>query len=366
MMDKAYWVWLHLIPEVGAGRFHLLLKRFGDPKEVYEATDEEIRSTEKLIGAKAMHGILASRRECDLVAAEKVCRSEEFSVLTIRDADYPPLLRMIPVPPVVLFLKGSFPDPKKPALAIVGSRHSTVYGCEAARKLAGEMADLGIAVISGLARGIDGMAHRGALEHNGYTLGVLGCGVDIVYPRENEELFRQMAKKGGIVSEYPPGMQPLPGFFPVRNRIISGISDGVLVVEAGRKSGALITVDHALEQGREVFALPGNIDSPVSEGTNHIIQQGAHMVTCARDIVEVMGWGIHGKKAEKPPEKPIVPQLDFFEMQVYNALADGKKYYDEVLYLTEMEPGRLNTVLSMMEIKGIIRQLPGQLFIREY
>lgn len=365
-MGKKYWVWLQQIPELGTGKFHLLLKRFGDPREVYEATDAEIRSAEKLIGAKAMHGILTSRRECDLDAAEKICSSGNVSVLTMKDADYPPLLKMIPVPPVVLYLMGKLPDSKKPALAIVGSRRATAYGYEAARKLAGEMASLDIAVISGLARGIDGMAHRGALEHDGYTLGVLGCGIDIVYPRENEGLFRQMSATGGIMSEYPPGMPPFPGFFPVRNRIISGISDGVLVIEAGRKSGALITVDHALEQGREVFALPGNIDSKTSEGTNHIIQQGAHMVTSAQDIVEIMGWGIKGRKAQKPPKKPITPQLDFFEMQVYNALADGKKYYDEVLYLTEMEPGRLNTVLSMMEIKGIIRQLPGQLFIREY
>jgi len=365
-MDNKYWVWLQQIPELGTGKFHLLLKRFGDPKEVFEAADQEIRSTEKLIGTKAMHGVLSSRRDCDLEAAAKICGSETVTVLTMKDADYPPLLKMIPVPPVVLYLIGRLPDPKRPALAIVGSRHATAYGYDAARKLAGEMASLGISVISGLARGIDGMAHRGALEHNGYTLGVLGCGIDVVYPRENEEIFKQMAAAGGILSEYPPGMPPFPGFFPVRNRIISGISDGVLVVEAGMKSGALITVDHALEQGREVFALPGNIDSPVSEGTNHIIQQGAHMVTSARDIVEVMGWGINGRRAQKPPEKPVTPQLDFFEMQVYNALADGKKYYDEVLYLTEMEPGRLNTVLSMMEIKGIIRQLPGQLFIREY
>lgn len=365
-MEKKYWVWLHGVPGIGAGRFHLLLKRFGSPKEVYDATDQEIRSTEKLIGQKAMRGLLSARRDSDLASAEKACHEKAYSILTIRDVDYPPLLKMIPVPPPLLYRKGTLPDSRRPALAIVGSRHSTAYGCEMARKLAGEMANLGIAVVSGLARGIDGMAHWGALDHEGYTLGVLGCGIDIVYPRENEELYKKMAATGGIISEYPPGMQPLAGFFPVRNRIISGIADGVLVVEAGRKSGALITVDHALEQGREVFALPGNIDSPTSAGTNHIIQQGAHMVTSARDIVEVMGWSYKEEKVQKPQEKPLLPPLDFFEMQVYNALADGKKYYDEVLYLTEMEPGRLNTVLSMMEIKGIIRQLPGQLFIREY
>lgn len=365
-MDKKYWVWMHQIPEFGVTKFHLLLNRFGDPKEVYEATDAEIRSTEKLIGTKPMHALLLARRDDILASAETICNADAFSILTLKNEDYPPLLKMIPVPPPVLYMKGAVPDPRRPALAIVGSRHATAYGCEMAQKLAGEMAELGITVVSGLARGIDGMAHRGALEREGYTLGVLGCGIDIVYPRENEKLFRQMTTGGGIMSEYPPGMQPLPHFFPVRNRIISGISDGVLVIEAGLKSGALITVDHALEQGREVFALPGNIDSLTSEGTNRIIQQGAHMVTSARDIVEVMGWGVKQQKAQKPPAKPILPQLDFFEMQVYNALTDGKKCYDEVLYLTEMEPGRLNTVLSMMEIKGIIRQLPGQLFIREY
>ena len=254
-------------------------------------------------------------------------------------------------------------DFSKPAISIVGSRNPTRYGRQIAEKIAFELASAGVTIISGLARGIDTMAHLGALRAKGNTIAVMGSGIDVIYPPENKKIFSDIEMHGTIISEYPPGTRPLPGNFPARNRIISGLSNGVLVVEAGSKSGALITVDFALEQGREVYAVPGNIDSSQSMGTNNILKQGAKLVTTAEDILEDLG--IEGSLSGKMPSaKPV--QLDIFENQVYSALEEGEKHIEELASITNMDIAKLNAILTMMEIKGLVKQLPGKIFVKNY
>ena len=226
-------------------------------------------------------------------------------------------------------------------------------------------------MISGMARGIDTMAHKGALDaKSGYTAAVFGCGVDIVYPPENKSLYQSIAEWGSLFSEYPPGTGPSAGNFPARNRIISGLANGTLVIEAGQKSGALITVDFALEQGREVCAIPGNINSPYSKGTNRLLKEGARVVTSVDDILEDLDITApvctSRDSATRSGEAAKTGALDFFETSVYNALEDGEKGLEELIQITNLPPGQLNAILTFMEIKGIIKQLPGKIFMKQW
>jgi DNA processing protein len=391
--EKIYWIWLSTIPGIGARRFLKLLEYFESPQQLFEASDQELAQSAKILGDKCAEQIAAARNEEALKRAESILNLPDIRTLTLMCPDYPPLLKAIYDPPPVLYCKGLPLRTDGSSIAVVGSRRSSEYGRMAARRLSCRLAAAGVSIVSGMARGIDTMAHRGALDAaNGYTVAVLGCGVDYIYPPENSSLYKSILERGTILSEYPPGTIPTAGNFPARNRIISGLAHGTLVVEAGLKSGALITVDFALEQGREVYALPGNINSPFSEGTNKLLKDGARMITSERDILEDLD--VSFKPMFSPASGPIaaandslstggagpsgtqssdIPQaaakaavLDFFETLVYNALEDGEKGLEELIQATNLPVGRLNATLTLMEIKGIIKQIPGKIFMIQW
>jgi DNA processing protein len=358
---RVYWIWLSSIPEIGSKRFFSLIDMFGSPKSVWESSYDDLREASRFIGSKAVQNIIKYKKSVYLEKAQKINEDLNIKVITFIDDEYPKILKNIYDPPAVLYCKGKPLKETSSMIAIVGSRRTSEYGRQMAEKFAYELSEAGFTVISGLARGIDSMAHRGAIKARGYTIGVLGCGVDVIYPRENKGLFRQMEEYGTLVSEYPPGTQCAPGNFPARNRIISGLSQAVLVVEAGNRSGALITCDFALEQGKDVYAIPGNITSPYSIGTNELIKEGAKLVTCPEDILEE--FGLAGNSiADRPTQEAY--QLDIFETQVYNALEDGEKQLEELVAITELEVSKLNAILTILEMKGIVKQLPGGKFVK--
>ncbi len=362
--EKVYWVWLSTVPGIGARRFYKLIECFGTPRGVWEASLGALRTQREYLGDKTFEQIHLSRQGEILKKAELALSTPGIRVVTLVCPEYPPLLKTIYDPPPVLYLKGQLLKTEPGVVAVVGSRRSSDYGRQAAARISEELAQAGIAVVSGLARGIDTFAHKGALKaEGGYTAAVLGCGVDMIYPPENRWLYEKIAETGTLISEYPVGTHPASSNFPARNRIISGLAQGVLVVEAGLKSGALITVDFALEQGRDVYALPGNIGSVYSEGTNKLLKDGAKMITCVEDILEDF-HSFDRLKAQKPPKAPLF--LDFFENEVYNALEEGAKSLDALIILTGMEPGRLQAALTLLEIKGIIKQNPGKIFMLQW
>ncbi|HEY8342544.1 MAG TPA: DNA-processing protein DprA [Calditerricola sp.] len=318
----------------------------------------------------------------------------EVGLLTYWDAAYPSLLAHIADPPPVLFVRGDLKALDAPGLAIVGTRRPTPYGRAAARRLAFDAAGQGWTVVSGLAAGIDGEAHLGALEAGGTTVAVLGCGVDVVYPRQHRRLYERIWREGGLVlSELPPGTPPQKGFFPRRNRIISGLSHGVVVVEAGEKSGSLITADLALEQGREVFAVPGSIFSPESRGPHALIQQGAKLVTGIDDVLSELagaaglaatsradarvqaaagtgagrGGRAHdaGSSSETPPEPPFLTALSPEERAVWPHLVRGPVHVDDLVAATGLTPGALHAALLALELRGWVMQLAGGLYVAQ-
>ena len=363
LQEKVYWIWLSMVPGIGARRFKYLLELYGSPLDLWHASDNEIISATAKLGKNVVQNIIRYRQERYLRRAAKLLEFPGVRIVTLMDKEYPWMLKQIYDPPALLYCKGNYMDFSRPAISIVGSRNPTSYGRQMAEKLAFQLASAGVIIISGLARGIDTMAHLGALKAKGTTIGVIGSGIDVVYPPENKKVFSRMELEGTIISEYPPGTKPLSGNFPARNRIISGLSHGVLVVEAGYRSGALITVDFALEQGREVYAIPGNINRPQSAGTNDILKQGAKLVTCVEDILEDLN--IQTQQSSMENEGSIKPvQLDIFETQVYNALEEGEKHLAELANDTKMDIAKLNAVLTMLEIKGMVRQLPGKMFVR--
>ena len=362
--EKIYWIWLSTISGIGARRFLKLLEMFDSPQMIYKASDKELIQLSRVLGEKCAQQILSSRNELALKRAESILLIPGINIITLQCSEYPTLLKTIYDPPPVLYIKGQPLRIDGPTIAVVGSRRSSEYGRVAAERISAQLAQLGVTVVSGLARGIDTMAHKGVLStDSGYTIAVLGCGVDHVYPPENIGLYKAISERGTIISEYPPGTLPAAGNFPARNRIISGLSHGTLVIEAGLKSGALITVDCALEQGREVYALPGNISSQFSTGTNKLLKEGAKLITSVEDILEDLNiTNCFG--AAKPTNRAIV--LDFFETEVYNALEDGEKGVEELIQKTGIDIGRLNAVLTIMEIKGIIKQIPGKIFMKQW
>ncbi|NJC87154.1 MAG: DNA-protecting protein DprA [Desulfuromonas sp.] len=358
MDERTCWLRLQLTAGVGRAGLFRLIEQFGSPREV--------------IAAAGRWGTLPGLRQgtAELIPAEDDPRlsliSERLEALDVwllscADADYPLLLRNIPDPPALLYGRGlrRFGE----ALAIVGSRVPTLTGKLAAETLAREMATQGMAVVSGLARGIDAAAHRGALAAGGHTIAVLGCGIDRVYPQENRRLYEQIAEHGTLLSEYLPGSDPLPGHFPGRNRIISGLSRGTLVIEAAIDSGSLITAELALEQGREVFAVPGSIDRPTSAGPNRLIKDGAHPVTEAGDILSVL-WPERNCRTPVAEHERFAATLDGPARSVWAALTRQPRHVDELSGELGLTAGELSAILLHLELQGGIEQLPGARYIR--
>lgn len=351
-------IWLN---HVGGITYETILNfkdYFGELQEMWYAKDKylyEVLWNRRIIAEK----MLKTRNKEFLQKITEKGYQNNFIVMTIMDMDYPQKLKDIYNPPYVIYIKGK-KEIKFPLIAIVGARKSTPYGRWAAKKFAKELAAWDIGVISGLALGIDAEGHKGALEGNGYTIGVLGCGIDKCYPQSNQYLFKEMKSKGTIISEYPPGIQPLKHHFPARNRIISGLSDGVVVIEAGEKSGTLITVEHALEQGKDVFALPGNINNSQSKGTNKLIKEGAKILLSIEDIIEELKYKyvLNNSKEKKDLEETLSQE----EIKVYNIIKENPIHIDLISYRSGISISEVNILLTILELKGFINQLPGKIF----
>jgi len=295
-----------------------------------------------------------------------------IEIITIRDDNYPLFLGRIYDPPVALYAKGILMREEK-SIAIVGSRKATSYGSEIAEELAYKLASYGLTVVSGMARGIDSCAHKGALAAKGRTIAVLGCGHDIVYPSENKSLMEDIIKSGAVISEYLPEAVPLPRNFPARNRIISGLSLGVVVVEASKNSGSLITANFALEQGREVFALPGDINRVNSQGTNKLIQDGAKLVTCVEDILEELRIYNIIDEAKLNGLKSKYQYHGFDKREIYGNLSDDEwcivenlmhepMHVDVLVKMTGYDVKEVNYILTMLELKGVVEQVQGRVY----
>nr|WP_322786317.1 DNA-processing protein DprA [Desulfofundulus thermocisternus] len=358
---KIYWLgWQYLLPG-GARYVWSLVKKFGSPGAAWAASGEELVTRGGL--EPGMAGSLVHRR-AELNLREELARLQEQDIkyVTIEDGEYPRLLRNIFDPPPALFVRGSLSRLGEQAVAVVGSRRPTPYGLAVAEKLGEELARAGLAVVSGMARGIDSAAHRGALAAGGMTVAVLGCGVDVVYPRENRRLMEEIIRSGAVVSEFPPGSPPEAWHFPVRNRIISGLSRATVVVEAAEKSGALITADLALEQGREVMAVPGPVTSPQSRGPNQLIKQGARLVEGAEDILEELGMTCLFPAGER--QSPALPRLTADEEAVYGTLSTEPLPVDVVVEKTGLAVQQVLSALMFLEVKGLVRQFPGRLYAR--
>jgi len=363
MDDCFYWVALQNIPGVGLRTLKHLYKNFPSGEAAWRAKEAELRGVAQL-RPEVVERIIHYR---EILEPEKI--AEELQKKNVRvvfygHPDYPPYLAEIAHPPLILYVSGNFPIPEKPLLAVVGARQATPYGIEVAKSLSRELARLGWGIVSGMARGIDTAAHLGALQENGYTIAVLGCGIDICYPRENYKLKERIAQEGCLLTEFPLGTKPEAKNFPIRNRIISGCTLGTLVVEAEEKSGALITAAFALEQGREVFAVPGPITSTRSKGTHALIKQGAKLVEKVEDIIEefpYLSWP-DGYKQQEP--KDVEPELAEEERLVLQQITLEPVHLDEVASGVGFSVARVSGILTALELKGVVRQLPGGYYIR--
>jgi DNA processing protein len=308
---------------------------------------------------RTIESFVALRSELDLSAELERVVQLGVTVLTWDSPDYPSLLMNIPDPPPVLYVKGELLPRDEWALAVVGTRRATVYGREATRTLVNGLASGGVTIVSGLATGIDTQAHQVALDAGGRTVAVLGCGVDITYPAQNRKLAERIVGRGALVSEYPLGTRPEGGNFPRRNRIISGLSLGVLVVEGDKRSGALITADYAADQGREIFAVPGYISSRNSAGPNHLIQQGAKLVTTMGDILEELNLTMVTEKAEA---RAVIPDNETEAVLLAN-LSSEPTHVDELGRVSGLPISDVASTLTLMELKGKVRQVGGMNFV---
>jgi DNA processing protein len=356
------WIGLSSVPGVGRATFRKLVKRFGSPERALAAPAGELLAIEG-IARKAIEAIASfSWREHAEREYEKASNAG-VAILTMDDAAYPDSLRDTLDPPLFLYVKGALKPEDSNAVAIVGTRKPTHYGKTVTHRLAGELAASGFTVVSGLARGIDTQAHRGALAARGRTIAVLGCGIDVAYPPENRVLMDVIVNAGAVVTENPFGTKPESGYFPARNRIISGLARGTVIIEASEDSGSLITAQYALEQGRKLFAVPGNIGSPVSRGTNSLIKEGAILIEGVGNVLAGLGAG-PASAVQRSPARPL-PLLTPDESLVLKCINSEPKHIDVLMSESRMAAGALGGVLVNLELKGLAKQLPGKYFVRD-
>lgn len=359
MMERDYWIAFNMVDGVGTARFLKLRQYFGTVEKAWHAGEKELARVEG-IGPVIASQIVNGRKRIDINSELSKIKQRNISVLTLADEEYPTLLREIYNPPMVMYVRGKIHKEDEKAVALVGSRRATNYGRDMAVKIADELVKSGITVVSGMAAGIDSCAHWSAIKGGGRTLAVLGCGLDVVYPPQNRELMQEIALNGAVLSEFPLGTKPDARHFPRRNRVISGLSLGTVVIEAAQKSGSLITADFALEQGREVLAVPGSVHSKNSKGTHALIKQGAKLVENATDVLEELGM-VENKPYYK---KPIVIPTDLSprEKDIAQMLLTGNQSLDELAKRSALTVTDVSTALLMLEMKGLVRQLPGKIF----
>jgi len=361
--EHYYWLALRHVFGIGNVLCRQLIEHFGSPERIFQATPEALQAVEGITAraSQSIRGFTASpemEQELELLAAKKI------RIVTWADREYPVQLKNIYDPPPFLYVNGKITLDDALAVAVVGSRSASEYGRKVTEDLSRSLAAQGITVISGMARGIDSCAHYGALAGRGRTIAVLGSGVDVVYPPENKKLYDAISAAGAIVSEYPPGTEPSSYHFPARNRIISGMSRGVLVVEASPKSGSLITARLALEQGRDVFAVPGNVYSYKSKGTNHLLRSGAKLVESAQDILEELQLQGDEKNRQGLQQSGLVQSLGPELQRVFTLIPDEPVHIDELTLRAALPISRISALLLELELKGLIIQLPGKRFAK--
>jgi DNA processing protein len=357
MGDKRYWIGFNLIKGIGAVRMQALIHHFGDLEDAWKAAPAELAQAG--LGLKVIERIVRARAQVDLEKVWKKIESQNIHILTWEDEAYPQRLKEIDQPPPVLYIRGEYLPEDLFAVAIVGTRRVTAYGRQITEELASFLIANGITVISGLARGVDAVAHQTALKAGGRTIGVLGSGVDKIYPPEHRTLAEKMIESGAVISDYAPGTPPDASNFPPRNRIISGLSLAVVVIEAGETSGALITAEFAAEQGREVFAVPGSILAPQSKGTNKLIQNGALPLLSVNDLMQALDLTRMG---EHKTARKMLP-ADETEARLMKVLGAEPLHVDEIRNQTELPIEKVSATLALMELKGMVRQVGGMNYV---
>ena len=362
------WLALSLTPGLAARLSAKLLKEFGSPDEVFRASTPQLKACN--VPADAAQAVVRKeafkRAEKELAYLRKIdgCRLVNWT-----DPEYPQNLLQIYDPPVLLYVRGDTQVLNAPCLSIVGTRKPTLYGTQMAERLGRELAGRGIAIVSGMARGIDALGHQGALAANGRAIGVLGTGINVCYPKENKKLYEKVLERGAILSEFPLHTHPAPENFPIRNRIVAGMPLGVVVVEGAEYSGSLITARLAMEFGREVFGVPGNVTQPVSFAPNQLIKQGAKLVTCADDVIDELPTPVRAAlvQAEQPEAERrnqlVEGALEGAQKKIYELLkADESMHIDDIVEQSGLNSSEVLATLFEMEMKGIVRQLPGKQF----
>ena len=358
MQDIKYWVAFNRIPGVGRARYAALEAYFGSLESAWKAGAAELKRAG--LDRRTISSIQSRRSSIDPDTVMSQLIARQITPLTWHDSRYPDRLQQIYDRPPVIYIQGEIKEQDDWGIAVVGTRKPTAYGREMAQLLSMELVRNGITVVSGLARGIDSVAHRAALDAGGRTLAIQACGLDMVYPPEHQRLADEIAESGALISDYPLETRPRPDYFPRRNRIMSGLSLGTLVIEADEKSGALITASYALEQNREVFALPGTITSPKSRGANRLIQEGAKLVTCIEDVLEELNLRL-------VPEQLVMQELievSSPEADLLQFLSQEPVHIDEVTRQCALPVSTVSSTLAMMELKGIVKQVGAMTYIK--
>jgi DNA processing protein len=357
MVDLRYWIGFNQVRGIGSVRVRRLLDHFGSLADAWSAAPPALAAAG--LDRRCIENLLAARSRLDLDEELRRVERESIQVLTWEHPEYPQGLLNIPQSPPVLYVKGALAPADEWAVAVVGTRHASTLGREAARELASGLAASGVTVVSGLARGIDITAHKAALDAGGRTIAVLGSGLDRIYPPEHCQVAEAITRCGALMSDYPLGTEPESGNFPPRNRIISGLSKGVLIVEAGEVSGALITADYAAEQGRDVFAVPGNLQQRTARGTNKLIQQGAKLVLSVTDILEELNMTLVAEKQAARVQLPADPT----EQRLLACLSAEPVHIDDIGAQVGLPIADVSGALALMELKGLVRQVGGMNYV---
>jgi DNA processing protein len=366
MDDKEALVALNMISHIGPVRLRNMLDRIGSPTAILSASKDQLFSVPG-IGEAAADAIVGWEKGVDLAGELRRIREFGCNIVTWQDADYPPLLKQIYDPPILLYVKGTLSPRDKNSVAIVGSRQTTHYGINVARKLAYQLGYVGVTVVSGGARGIDTAAHQGALNAKGRTIAVLGTGINIVFPSENASLFEKIAENGAIVTQFPFNRPADKQSFPIRNRIVAGMTLGTVVVEANLTSGALITANFANEAGRQVFAVPGSIDSPRSKGCHSLIKNGAKLCEGAEDILSEFEYLFPASnRPASAAETGVLPALELSESEqlVYGVLSHEEISIDDIIQQVGLPVSAVSVALLSLEMKRLVRQLPGRRYLK--